>query len=369
MKWIASCLVVGLFLVSLLAHSTGCVSGAIATAFVSAPNGGRDTVDPDRPLPAIYDSLGQVEVPGPPPATLAYWVLEPGPAIITAVPDDADHPILDARPGWRFAESKQREDTADWRIERGPIDSATPPGAIVLLMHGWASNVRTTDTLWQISATLADAGCRVILPDLRGHGDSTGQIVTSGFREVEDLSVLLDHIHALYPDDITLPIGVAGHSYGGGMAIQFAAHDARVRRVLALAPLADVRPSMLPGVRFFAKRFRPISWFFYLNWAIDQKAIDEAQLKMEERTGADLSVNNAVYQVARLDIPVLILQGGEDPATPLDGAQRLLEANPAAVELIVYPDAGHTSFMRDDFDDIEPRLRSWVEGLVASGPR
>ena len=229
----------------------------------------------------------------------------------------------------------------------------------MILLHGWGTQVRTADYLWHVGATLADAGCRVIVPDLRGHGDSTGAFITSGLREAQDLSVLLDRFH-----EDGVPVGVVGHSYGGGIAIQFAAHESRVGGVVGLAPLADIRPSMLPGARAFAREKRPLTWFLYLNWAIDQRAIDDAQQKMFARTGADLAQNNALYRIQRVDVPVLIFQGAKDPATPLAGARKLRDANPKRVELVVYPDAHHTSFLRDDFADLEPRLRAWVDRLA-----
>jgi len=354
-------LVTALTLGFCLTFSSGCVSHVIARAFTDAPNGGLEAVDPDRPTPAIYDDHGQLEVPGPPAATLAYWVMEPGPARILALAEDAEGSSPDLPPGWRYADANPRKDKGFIRTKRGPADTAAPARATVILLHGWGSKVRSSDTLWHLSATLADAGCRVILPDLRGQGDSTGEFVTLGFREAQDLSFLLDEFH-----DAAHPVGVVGHSYGGGIAIGFAAHDPRVKRVLALAPLADIRKSMLPGVREFAKRFRPIAWAIYLNWAIDQKAIDKAQVIMEERTGGDFDIHNALYQIQKLEAPVLILQGGQDPATPLVGAEALRDANPKVVELIVYPEGSHTSFLRDNFADVETRLRDWAENLIDS---
>lgn len=358
--------VASLALLLSLVFASGCVSHVIAKAFTDAPNGGRETVDDDRPSPAIYDDRGQLDVPGPPEATLAYWVMEPGPGRVTFVPENAPPPAANSLSGWRFVDSEIREGKGFIRNERGPVNAETPPQATVLLLHGWGSQTRSSDSLWQLSTTLADAGCRVILPDLRGLGDSTGEFVTFGFREVEDLSALLDYVEENLPGGLTEPVGVVGHSYGGSIAIQLATHDSRVKRVLGLAPLADIRTSMLPGVRLFARRLRPIAWVFYLNWAIDQKAIDKAQRIMQQRTGTDFSTNNAFYQITQATVPVLILQGGKDEATPLYEAEKLRDANPHRVELVVYPEANHTSFLRDDFEDVERRLRGWIDALIAT---
>ncbi|MEM7627125.1 MAG: alpha/beta fold hydrolase [Planctomycetota bacterium] len=345
----------------------GCVSERIAIAFTDAPNGGLETVNPERVGPPIFDRQGEVDVPGPPPATLAYWVMEPGPGHVSPVPDSADPPTADAPPGWRVLDAKANGSPAFLRTLRGPQRERADARATVVVLQGWGTRVRTADYLLHLNTILADAGCRVICPDLRGHGDSTGEFVTSGYREVEDLSALLDDFQQR--GLLQGPVGVIGHSYGGGIAIQFAAHDPRVERVLALSPLVDIRPAMLPGIRAFLQEMRPIQWTLYLQWLINQDAIDLAQQKMQQRTGADLAVHNALHQISRVEAPVLVLQGDDDIATPLAGAERLREANPEAVELVVYPGGDHTSYLRDDFADLEPRLRTWVEGLAASAPR
>ena len=349
------------FLIACVSALPGCVSNMIATAFTDAPNGGRTELDTTRVGPAIYDHAGQVSVPGPPPVELAYWIMEPALAKIELLPADDVEQLPNDPPGWRYVDAKLRPEEGFYRIRRGPIE---PDAALatVILLHGWDTQVRSTDYLWQVSATLAANGCRVILPDLRGHGDSTGTFVTSGFREVQDLSVLLNHLEE--NGKISGPIAVAGHSYGGGIAIQFAAFDPRVERLLAFSPLVDIRPVMLPGVRAFAKQKRPVAWFFYLQWVLNQSTIEKAQLKMQERTGADMAIHNAQYQISNIEVPALVLQGGQDLATPQAGAEKLREANPQKVELVIYPQAGHSSYFRDNFTDVKAHLEQWVNGLV-----
>ena len=123
---------------------------------------------------------------------------------------------------------------------------------------------------------------------------------------------------------------------------------------------------MLPGIRAFLKEFRPVQWTLYLQWMIHQDAIDRAQALMEQRTGADLAVHNALHQIGRLEVPVLILQGDNDIATPLEGAEKLRAANPQWVDLEVFPGADHTSYLRDDYREVESQLRDWAEALKNS---
>ena len=88
-------------------------------------------------------------------------------------------------------------------------------GPPVLLLHSLSGNTRLFDGL--IGAGLAQA-CRVLVPDLRGRGRSdmplTGYSLDAG---CSDILSLLDHFGL---DRIAL----CGHSFGGLLALYFAAH-------------------------------------------------------------------------------------------------------------------------------------------------
>lgn len=75
----------------------------------------------------------------------------------------------------------------------------------VLLVHGWACE--SNDWIWQIPA-LVEAGHRVIVPDLRGHGASAAAGPGSPFVHAADLAALLEGQGAG-------PVIACGHSLGG----------------------------------------------------------------------------------------------------------------------------------------------------------
>ncbi|TDV49979.1 alpha/beta fold hydrolase [Actinophytocola oryzae] len=100
-------------------------------------------------------------------------------------------------------------------------------GRPLVLLHGFAS----TSAVWLdsgLAATLAEHGRRVILPDLRGHGDSASP-------------------HAAYPPDVLVDDGLAlveelglddydlgGHSLGGRTALRMLVRGAHPARAVVI---------------------------------------------------------------------------------------------------------------------------------------
>jgi pimeloyl-ACP methyl ester carboxylesterase len=83
-----------------------------------------------------------------------------------------------------------------------------PQGVPVLLWHGF---VETAYAWRRVAPLLIDAGCCVLIPDMRGYGDSDKPEGTDGY----DVRSLANEFRAL----------VAATSFGGGRPIVLAAHD------------------------------------------------------------------------------------------------------------------------------------------------
>ena len=102
-------------------------------------------------------------------------------------------------------------------------------GTPVVLLHGFPFN----RSLWRGQAESLSASCRVVAPDLRGHGETSVVAGPATMEEMaEDLAALLDE----------LGVGravVGGLSMGGYVALAFLrAHPERVGALV----LADTRP-------------------------------------------------------------------------------------------------------------------------------
>ena len=102
---------------------------------------------------------------------------------------------------------------------------APAPRAAFVVSHGWSSQ-RPDD----IPAALAEAGFTALAYDLRGHGESSGDLDTiTGRMWLEDLVAVIDHLATLTPGT---PIVLVGASFGAYLSVLASTH--RTVRALAL---------------------------------------------------------------------------------------------------------------------------------------
>lgn len=125
-------------------------------------------------------------------------------------------------------------------------------GESILLLHGMASR---SDTWDHVAGTLARAGRRVIVPDLRGHGRSTrsASYPLDLFRA--DVFQLLDHLEIGRTDLI-------GHSLGAHVGLSIAAEQpGRIRRlVIEETPVPPRDAAAAVALREELKQRRPTAW-------------------------------------------------------------------------------------------------------------
>ncbi|WP_267242362.1 alpha/beta fold hydrolase [Streptomyces sp. PR69] len=93
---------------------------------------------------------------------------------------------------------------------------------------------------------LADSGYVVVSYNTRGFWQSGGRIEVAGPPDVADASRVIDWTLANTPAD-PQRIGVAGVSYGAGISLLAAAHDKRIKAVVALSGWADLIGSIYSG--------------------------------------------------------------------------------------------------------------------------
>lgn len=158
-------------------------------------------------------------------------------------------------------------------IEASPAETREPP---LVMVHGFTGH---RDDFIGVLPELAKKR-RVVVPDLRGHGDSVDAAGPYGWnfdQLVRDLVDLLDHFQIERCD-------LFGHSMGGMLTLRFALeHPERIRSLLLMCTAPELPPTLSrPGFEIGAD-------------IGDARGIDGLQTLMEKAGRQDCSATIAAW--------------------------------------------------------------------------
>lgn len=237
-----------------------------------------------------------------------------------------EHLIVSTREGETFV------------VASGPKDAPA-----VLLLHGTMSNA----AVWVREVATLAAAFRVYAVDIIGD---------AGLSAPSRPSFASD-AHALWLGDVLAGLGVnsaslAGHSMGGGIALDFAIRfPERTEALVLLCPAGVANKSImwwaLPllllgpwGARRVQERLlgklpAPESEEERQFAALSQAILKE----MKPRTESFATFSDE--QLGRLTMPVLVLLGGRDVTMDSGQIERRFKAQAPNAEVVVYPEARH----------------------------
>lgn len=225
----------------------------------------------------------------------------------------------------------------------------TGRGAPLVLLHGYPLDHR----IWIECLPFLAQDFDLILPDLRGFGQSTALVSQYSMTDMaDDLAGLLDHLgleNAFF----------AGHSMGGYVALAFA--KKYPQRVRGLGLVSSQAAADSPEGR--ERRYKTAA-------EIGERGVIVAVDAMTEKLSADPAVRETVRglileqkpqalmsalgamaeraetlsSLASVDFPLVLIHGDADLLIPLDRAREILNLQPFAT-LMELPGAGHMPMM------------------------
>lgn len=244
--------------------------------------------------------------------------------------------------------------------------AGNPP---VLLIHGLGS--AGGDWVLQFGP-LANAGYRVLAPDMRGFGRSSAPPEVTVQAMAQDMVLFLERMSAV-------PAHVVGISMGGAIALQLALdHPEMVRRLVLVNTFARIRPLGLGGWLYFMAR--AVQTFLAgperqaelvarrLFPHPHQQALRENLIRRISQTNPcayrsamrSLMQFDVRHRLGELRMPVLVVTGAEDTTVPPSVQRALAQGIPGARHVVV-EGSGHGIIA----DNPEAFNRILLEFLVA----
>lgn len=230
-----------------------------------------------------------------------------------------------------------------YREEGRPSNGEVKNGT-VLILHGWGSK---SDTWRDVQLDLADRGYHVVVPDLPGFGQTPQPPHPWSLKEysafVDELAILLGF------EQFTL----AGHSFGGRIAIDYAIRHPRRLRSLILCDTAGITRRKKLKTKIFLVLtkggnlifslpplflFKPIVLKVWYRIAGERDYYRASPLMRE--TMKRVMDENLRAHLPHITQPTLILWGEDDVATPVADALIIHQSIPRT-HLHIFPGTGH----------------------------
>jgi pimeloyl-ACP methyl ester carboxylesterase len=213
----------------------------------------------------------------------------------------------------------------------------------LIILHGWGSSI---DSWRDVASALAEYDIRVLIPDLPGFGQTSEPPISWGTNE-----------YATFIQKFARKLGIqnfdlAGHSFGGQIAITYATrypHDTRKLILIAAARIMTrrkLRVRLFLGVTKIGNLIFVIPPFVLLRplmrriWYMITGERDYYRASAGMRTIFKNVSKNVSSHLAMIQSPTLILWGENDEATPLADALIIHKKIPNS-KLHIFPGEGH----------------------------
>ncbi len=235
-------------------------------------------------------------------------------------------------------------------------------GEAVTFSHGWPLNADSWESQMQF---LAERGFRVIAHDRRGHGRSSQPSDGNDMDHyADDLAAVIESLEL---EDVTL----VGFSAGGGEVARYIGRHG-TKRIKRAALISSVTPNILQsesnakgvpvevfdGLRAASQKNRsqlyldiasgPFYGFNRTDTQASQGSIQSfwqqgmmSGAKNTHDSIAAFSATDFRADLARFNVPTLVIHGGDDQIVPIDISGRVTAALIENSTLIIYPSAPH----------------------------
>lgn len=235
--------------------------------------------------------------------------------------------------------------SADGTILKGwYYEPEQPNGSALLMLHGVGDN---RVAVVGLGTVYEKAGYSVLVPDLRGHGESGG-LISYGIQDEADIRAWATWMRAQPGVGNLYGFGV---SLGGSVLLESLRTETRFSAVIAESAYSDFPSIAEARIRRNAPRA--------LKW-LTVPLVGSGILWTRLRYGIDLRASSAADGVRRSSTPILLAHGMADDLTSPDNSRVLAAANPALTQLWLVPGAAHVNLWATAKREFEERTLAWL---------
>jgi acylglycerol lipase len=243
----------------------------------------------------------------------------------------------------------------------------------VVIIHGYAEHGGRYE---QVSDLLSDAGFKVYMPDLPGHGKSSGKkgLVKSADKVVESVR---NFINFIKKENSSLKIFIFGHSMGGALSLVYSARfGSDIAGVITSG--AAVHPLPFPPY-IIRKLITFIAFYFpaFKTLPLDTEKISTIADIVEKYKNDSLNYNGRVMaktasELFRLRIlvkkiavniiePILLLHGSDDELASPSGSKIVYDLVSSEDKQILFYDKSRHEILNDiDGIKVAEDIKNWL---------
>jgi len=279
-----------------------------------------------------------------------------------------------------------------WAPGERPMIQPRKINALIFVVHGYAEYLSNDyDEIARHWSQQVGGGALVFGHDHAGHGrttvgkralitdmrDFTGPIIA----HVKEIQKLIER------SDKKLSVFIAGHSMGGLISLNTILEQPELfNGFIGIGPLVKISPSAMTPAKIFAAKLLAKFWPSFGHPLIDGINIElitrnEAQWEIMENdplryhggTKAGMAwlmmkeTEKLQKNLNRIELPILVLQGGSDQILDPEGARMLYKnASSSDKEYKEYPGAYHQLLveLKDVRDDVIERTTKWLNDRI-----
>lgn len=241
-------------------------------------------------------------------------------------------------------ESWELDRPGDVRLPVWDVEGTRSEGPVLVLIHGFGRSRLTW--LPHLSEWRARSS-RVLMIDLRGHGEATPDGAGLGDADVRDVVELVQRVRAT--SGPRRPIVLVGRSLGASVGILAAGESDLVDGVIAVAPYETLAVPLLNRIRL---RGLPTTLVVPIS------ILALSLLGRRPRSTSEAA--------SRLKVPLLVVQGDRDQISPADEARTIANAASASrFELVA--GAGHGDHWDREPERLDAAVDEFLESIESAG--